>query len=143
MLFGTFPTSPLRTGRAAFTASGSPVISTNFLTIVPPEGNLLMTVYTDDYRLAVASNHEFDPGQDAAGNWHVTVYDYSADPPDYDPVRDAGIIVADDTSYGGSSFAVTESAIPEFPTILAAIAVLALCAGTYLWMRRKAAPARA
>ena len=84
------------------------------------------------------SHHTFNEAQDAAGDWHVTVYTQSADPSSYsssDPN-----IVADDTSYSSSSFSATSSAIPEFPTAVIAIAVLAICSGTYLWLRRKAAP---
>lgn len=77
-------------------------------------------------------------GDDTDENWHCTVYDSTIYSPDtYDP---ADIhIVADDNSYTGVyAFNVQQSAIPEFPTILAAVVAMALSAGIYLWMRRKA-----
>ena len=82
------------------------------------------------------SQHTFGPS-DVPGNWHVTVYS----PETYDPASyDAGDanIVADDTTYtGGYAFHVAGSAIPEFATVLAAIAVAGLCFGIYYWMRRR------
>ena len=55
-----------------------------------------------------------------AGTWHAKVFD------------DAGTtLIADDT------FAVTASAIPEFPTVIAAIGVAGLCFGIYFWMRKR------
>jgi hypothetical protein len=86
------------------------------------------------------SSRTFIDGQDDAGDWHVTVYS----PSTYDPssyLASDSNIVADDTSYtGGYAFNVTQSAIPEFPTALAAMVALSLSAGIYLWMRRKAHP---
>jgi len=35
------------------------------------------------------------------------------------------------------SFYVAQSAIPEFPTVMAAIVVAGVCFGIYYWMRRK------
>ena len=35
------------------------------------------------------------------------------------------------------SFEIELSAIPEFPTIIAAIVTMALCAIMYLWMRKR------
>jgi hypothetical protein len=99
--------------------------------------NTVSELPTSDSSGVLKSQHTFNETQDAAGDWHVTVYNQSADPSSYsssDPN-----IVADDTSYGGSSFSATAAAIPEFPTALAAIAVLAICAGIYFWLRRKAA----
>ncbi len=70
---------------------------------------------------------------DQPGTWHVIVCDAAQDPPStYDSNWEH--ILTDDT------FTVQESAIPEFPTVVAAIVALALSAGIYLWMRRKAAP---
>ncbi|MFC1933298.1 DUF362 domain-containing protein [Chloroflexota bacterium] len=89
---------------------------------------------------ALESQHTFTAGQDASGDWHVTVYTQSANPLSYS-ATDPNII-ADDTSLaGGYAFNVAESAIPEFPTILAAIVALSLSAGIYIWMRRKVDPA--
>ncbi len=89
------------------------------------------------------SSHTFDEVQDTAGDWHVTVYSPSSYDPSSYSAADLGII-ADDMSYTGDyAFNVNASAIPEFPAAPAAIAALALSAGIYLWMRRKAAPTRA
>lgn len=84
----------------------------------------------------LSSQHTFgDP--DVEGDWHCTVYS----PDTYDPssynATDLNI-VADDTSYtGGYAFTVAASAIPEFPTIMAAIGVAGLCCAIYLWMRKR------
>ena len=84
----------------------------------------------------LSSQHTFNPGNDAAGTWDVIVYGATLDAPaDYN--SDWSYTIASDT------FPVTESDIPEFPTALAAIAVLALCAGIYLWLRRRAVPGAA
>jgi len=72
---------------------------------------------------------------DTAGNWHCAVYTSGANPSSYDP--DDTNIVADDTSYtGGYAFHVEQSAIPEFPTVVAAVGVSGLCFGIYYWMRK-------
>ncbi len=87
------------------------------------------------------SQWTLNPSQATEGNWHVAVYTQYADPQSYSATD--SYLVADDTSYTGDyAFYVAESAIPEFPTALAAIVAMALSAGIYLWMRRKAAPAR-
>ena len=54
------------------------------------------------------------------GTWHAEVY-----------LSDGTTLIADDT------FTVDQAAIPEFPTIMAAIGVSGLCFGIYYWMRRK------
>ena len=85
------------------------------------------------------STWTFAPGQATQGNWHVTVY-YPSDYPTGDTysASDSHIVV-DDTSYSSDySFYVSDSAIPEFPTVIAAIAVCMLCAVAYVVMRRKA-----
>lgn len=87
--------------------------------------------------------HTFVPGTDTDGTWHCTTYDdQSYSPSTYDPSDSK--LVADDTSYtGGFAFYVAPSAIPEFPTVLATIAVAGLCFGIYWWMRRKLAYVKA
>ena len=77
--------------------------------------------------------------QGGEGNWHVTVYN----PSDHDPGSTYSAsdshIVADDKSYtDATSFYVSLSAIPEFPTVIAAIAVCMLCAVAYMVTRRRA-----
>lgn len=70
---------------------------------------------------------------DQPGTWHVIVSERAHTPPStYDSNWE--YILTSDT------FTVVASAIPEFPTVLAAMVALALSAGIYLWMRRKAAP---
>ena len=63
------------------------------------------------------------------GTWHAIVCERAADPPS---TYDSGWanITADD------SFTVEENAIPEFSTVIAAIAVCMLCAVAYVVMRR-------
>ncbi len=87
-------------------------------------------------------SHTFNPESDTAGGWHATVYNSTYDPETYS--ADDMNIVVDDISYNGVfAFHATESAIPEFPTVLAAVAALTLCTGVYFWMRRKVAKAQA
>jgi hypothetical protein len=95
---------------------------------------------TSDENGNLSAAHTLTPGTDTDGNWHVTVYnDTGYSPTTYD--ANDSKLVADDISYtGGYAFYVTQSAIPEFPTVLAAIVALALSVGIYLWMRRKAVP---
>jgi len=76
---------------------------------------------------------------DTAGDWHCAVYDSQSYNPGGYSASDSHI-VADDTSYtGGVAFHVENSAIPEFPTVAAAVTSLTLCAGVYLWRRRRSA----
>ncbi|MFC2013331.1 hypothetical protein ACFLU8_00320 [Chloroflexota bacterium] len=68
----------------------------------------------------------------AAGTWHAVTLDttgsiqgtYAA------AIADPNYVVDDD-------FEVLQSAIPEFPTVIAGIGVAGLCFGVYYWMRRK------
>ncbi|MFC1893762.1 Loki-CTERM sorting domain-containing protein [Chloroflexota bacterium] len=72
-------------------------------------------------------------GSSSYGTWHAVVYKTTGDMPDsYDLVSssDPGYVVED-------SFYVEQSAIPEFPTVLTVIIAMALCAGIYLWMRKR------
>jgi len=84
----------------------------------------------------LSSAHVFGP-PDVGGDWHCTVYS----PSTYDPESyDAGDtnIVTDDTSYSeGYAFYVDATAIPEFSTVIEAIAVAGLCFGIYYWMRKR------
>jgi len=84
----------------------------------------------------LSSQHTFAP-PDVAGDWHCAVYSPDTyDPDTYNP-SDPNL-VADDTSYtGGYAFNAAASAIPEFPTIMAAIGVAGLCFGIYYWMRKR------
>ncbi|MEE9203055.1 MAG: hypothetical protein V3U31_07670 [Dehalococcoidia bacterium] len=63
----------------------------------------------------------------AAGTWHSTVYQDPATP----PVTWDGLGVADD------QFDVVAAAIPEFPTVLSAIAVAAISFAIYDWLRKR------
>jgi len=75
---------------------------------------------------------------DVAGDWHATVYDSTSYSPANYSTSDSHIVV-DDTSYGsGYAFNVAQSAIPELPTVLAAVAVLATCLAVYWRARRPA-----
>jgi unsaturated rhamnogalacturonyl hydrolase len=92
---------------------------------------------TDDQTSGASGNlisqHTFVPGTDAAGSWHVIVCEPAFTPSDTYESGWAYTLAED-------SFIVSESAIPEFATALAAIFSLGLCAGIYLWLRRKAVP---
>jgi len=85
----------------------------------------------------LSAAHTLLEGTDTDGNWHCTVYDSTSySPTTYDP--DDSHLVADDTSYTGDvAFYVANTAIPEFPTVMAAIAVAGLCFGIYYWMRKR------
>ena len=66
-----------------------------------------------------------------AGLWHSVVYDATDSPPStYNPT--------DPNKIANDSFTVLESAIPEFPAVIAAIAICMLCAVAYMVMRRRA-----
>ena len=68
-----------------------------------------------------------------AGTWHAVVYKTTESMPNsYDLVStgSANYTVTD-------SFTVAATAIPEFPTVIAAIGVAGLCFGIYWWMRRR------
>ena len=58
------------------------------------------------------------------------VYKDPDTPPDTYDSGDAAIVADDD-------FEVALGAIPEFPTVIAGIAVAGLCAAVYFWMRRR------
>ncbi len=66
-----------------------------------------------------------------AGTWHAIVCDGSQNPPSTYDSEWAGIIL-------DKSFTVEESAIPEFQTVVAAIAVCMLCTVAYMVTRRRA-----
>jgi hypothetical protein len=80
----------------------------------------------------ISAQHTFTGGTDNQGTWYTAVYPASYDPASYN-AGDANLIWSD-------TYEVQESAIPEFPTAITAIIAISLCAGIYLWMRRKAAP---
>lgn len=70
------------------------------------------------------------------GTWHAIVCDRTYEPPSSYNATWQYTIVDD-------SFEVTAGAIPEFPTVLAALAVVGLCCGVYFWMRRRTARVKA
>ncbi|CAD7767260.1 MAG: hypothetical protein DNFNHJIP_00668 [Candidatus Argoarchaeum ethanivorans] len=79
---------------------------------------------------ALSSQYDFTSNASAeAGTWHSAVYDVNNSPPSTYNSTDPNNIVDDD-------FEVQESAIPEFPAVIAAIAVCMLCAVAYIVMRR-------
>jgi hypothetical protein len=77
----------------------------------------------------LSSSHTFVAGTDQPNTWYATVYYPESHNPGSHDSGDANL-VADDT------FTVQESAIPEFSTVLTAIAVCMLCAVAYMVMRR-------
>jgi hypothetical protein len=70
-----------------------------------------------------------------AGTWHAVVFDddLGTPPATYAETSGAAGYMVED------SFEVAVSAIPEFPTIIAAIGVSGLCFGIYYWMRKRRA----
>ena len=85
---------------------------------------------TSDGTGALSSQYDFTGNASAtAGLWHSAVYDATDSPPSTYNSTDPNNIVDDD-------FTVEQSAIPEFPTVIAAIAVCMLCAVAYVVMRR-------
>jgi len=72
-----------------------------------------------------------DPAR-AAGTWNAVAFDIGGSPPTTYAACSgaAGYVVEDD-------FIVDTDAIPEFPTVFAAIGVAGLCFGVYYWMRRR------
>ncbi len=72
----------------------------------------------------LAAECEFTHG--IPGTWHAVVYEGETPPATYDPTNR---VVED-------SFTVQSGAIPEFPAVIAAIAVCMLCAFAYVVMRR-------
>ena len=67
----------------------------------------------------------------AAGTWHSVVFNTTGNiPQNYSDVLNDTNRTAEDY------FEVTEDAIPEFPAVIAAIAVCMMCAVAYLVMRR-------
>lgn len=81
----------------------------------------------------LTSQHTFSAETDVAGTWHTIVCETSYTPPDSYNSTWAYTLASD-------NFTVAQSAIPEFPTVVTAVVAFSLCAGVYLWMRRKAAP---
>ena len=78
------------------------------------------------------SQYDFTSNASSAyGTWYSVVLDTSGSAPNtYDAaIIDANYVIDDD-------FYVAESAIPEFPDVIAAIAVCMLCAVAYVVMRR-------
>ncbi len=85
-------------------------------------GNLTSTVQLDT-----------PPYTAVAGTWHSVVFDSDLGTPsaNYTAALASPALVAN------HAFEVTAEAIPEFPTVIAAIMVAGSCFGLYYWMRRK------
>ena len=95
-------------------------------------------VATDDALTSTAygnlsSQYTLNTDENAtAGIWHAVVFYTSASPPtDYNQAAAiTGYVVED-------RFQVAATAIPEFSTVMTAIAVAGLCFGIYYWMRKR------
>jgi len=87
----------------------------------------------------LSAAHTFAPGTDTAGTWHVTVYNDTEHSPSTYDTNDSKLVADDITYTGDIAFIVADAAIPEFPTVLAALAVAGLCSGIYWWMRKRRA----
>jgi hypothetical protein len=81
----------------------------------------------------VSSERTFNPATDTAGTWHAIICEATYTAPSTYSSSWPYILTSD-------TFTVQNSAIPEFPTAWAVIVALALSAGIYLWLRRKATP---
>jgi hypothetical protein len=66
----------------------------------------------------------------AHGLWHAAVYSGEDSPSIIYNKNDTKIVVQD-------GFTVEESAIPEFPAILASMVVAGMCGGIYIWMKKR------
>ena len=104
-------------------------------------GQKVATVTTSTDGSGALDNNQYllttDPGA-TAGTWHALLQLASSEafPTNY---NDATIGTGPAT-YGllaNDEFTVEESAIPEFPTVFAAIGVAGLCFGIYWWMRKR------
>ncbi|MFC2014999.1 hypothetical protein ACFLUP_03305 [Chloroflexota bacterium] len=82
--------------------------------------------------LATEFDLSTDSGAAPGANWRAAVFTSSASPPTtWDAVSGTtGFIMAD-------RFHVEASAIPEFPDLIAAIAVTGSCFAIYIWMRKR------
>jgi len=85
------------------------------------------------------SEYDITTDMDAVGDdwWHALVQPAGA--PNSLPSSYA-VAIADPDFYelmANDSFYVAESAIPEFPTVMAGIMVAGLCFGIYYWMRKR------
>jgi hypothetical protein len=100
-------------------------------------------VVTDENINVSAStlNSEWDltNNKTAAGDadWHVLVQPASATQPLPNSYADAIANPDDYELMANDSFYVAQSAIPEFPTVMAGIMVAGLCFGIYYWMRKR------
>lgn len=117
------------TGNARFNIGyyddGGNLIASDLSVKVPPQTLDL----TSEYDLYLGGAGGFG----SAGTWHCSVYDSALTLP---------------ATYQGDgianvAFEVLAEAIPEFPTVLSAIAVAILCGVVYLWMRKKTGHAQA
>jgi hypothetical protein len=68
-----------------------------------------------------------------AGAWHAVVFDTTGSIP-----NTYNVAIVDENYVNDDGFTVQESAIPEFTTVLAAIAVGLLCTVAYVVTRRRA-----
>ena len=87
---------------------------------------------TSDGTGALESKYDFTKNSGAKyGDWHSVVLDGL-------PPNTYAAAITDPNYVTDDGFYVAESAIPEFPDVIAAIAVCLLCAVAYVVMRRKA-----
>ena len=110
----------------------------------PPAGMDYHIAYYDNSGAKVASvadtsnyNRSIDAAYDLttdanaqAGAWHAVVYlDSVASPPET-------YTASDNNSVMEVEFTVEQSAIPEFPAVIAGVVVMGMCFGIYCWMRK-------
>jgi hypothetical protein len=91
-------------------------------------------VTSSDRKGKLSSQYDFTENSGAtAGTWHSVVLDTTGSAPNTyaAAIADANYVIDDD-------FYVAGSEIPEFPDVIAAIAVCLLCAVAYVVTRRRA-----
>ncbi|MFC1979590.1 S8 family serine peptidase [Chloroflexota bacterium] len=101
--------------------------------VVYYDGSTAMRITEDETSDAsgnLSTERTFLEGTDVAGTWNVIVCNQTHTPPStYSSTWE--YTIQDD------AFTVQGTAIPELPTITAAIGVAGLCFGIYYWMRRR------
>ncbi|MBA7670994.1 hypothetical protein ES703_79143 [subsurface metagenome] len=87
---------------------------------------------TSAYNRSIDAAYDLTTDENAkAGTWHAVVYQDSIGEP-------ANTYTAsDNNSVMEVAFTVEQSAIPEFPAVIAGVVVAGMCFGIYCWMRKR------
>ncbi len=110
---------------------------------IATDSNIALVGVSDSRGTLGNTGSPYEPAYDftnnlsaSPGTWHVVAQPYGATafPSSYSDLStapDTYELIADDIP------TVAASAIPEFPTVISAIAIAGLCCGIYFWMRRR------